>query len=46
MPTAYKILGQVATATAGATTEATLYTVPSANILPNPVAVESLNIIG
>lgn len=30
MPTAYKILGQVATATAGATTEATLYTVPSA----------------
>ena len=29
MPTAYKILGQVATATAGATTEATLYTVPS-----------------
>jgi hypothetical protein len=29
MPTAYKILGQVATATLGATTEGTLYTVPS-----------------
>ena len=30
MATAYKILGQVATATVGATTESTLYTVPSA----------------
>ena len=30
MATAYKILGQVATATLGATTEGTLYTVPAA----------------
>ena len=29
MATSYKILGQVATATLGATTEGTLYTVPS-----------------
>ena len=29
MATAYKVLGQVATATIGATTEGTLYTVPS-----------------
>jgi hypothetical protein len=29
MATTYKILGQVATATVGATTESTLYTVPS-----------------
>lgn len=30
MATTYKVLGQVATATLGATTEGTLYTVPSA----------------